>query len=106
MILYHNLLFNFIKVDHTGTPFFKLKHVRQLTQEIRKEKSKKAGLAGESLEVMQAQFASWQLSSSEADVALLLIRGRPMKEVARVRDVQEKMVQHQATSIYARSGYA
>lgn len=86
--------------------FSELKHVSQLNKEIKVEKSKTARLAGELLAVMHDQFARWELSSSEAEVALLLIKGLSMKEIASVRDVKEKTIRHQATSIYAKSGYA
>ena len=83
-----------------------LKQVKSLNKEITIEKSKTARLAGELLAVMHEQFARWGLSSSEVDVAILLIKGLSMKEIANVRDVKEKTVRHQATSIYGKSGYA
>jgi len=86
--------------------FIELKHVSQLNKEIRVEQSKTARLAGELLAVMHDQFARWALSPSEVEVAILLIKGLSMKEIADVRDVKEKTVRHQSTSIYAKSGYA
>jgi DNA-binding NarL/FixJ family response regulator len=86
--------------------FRELQHVRQLKQAIDIEKSKNARLAGELLAVIQAQFQTWQLSPSESEIALLLIKGLSMKEIAEARGVKEKTVRGQATSIYAKSGYA
>jgi DNA-binding CsgD family transcriptional regulator len=85
---------------------YEITRVRQLNQVIVQERSKTARLAGEMLEVMRGQFAIWQLSASEADVALLLIKGLSMKEIAAVRNVKEKTVRTQAASVYAKSAHA
>jgi len=85
--------------------FHELQHVKSLNKEIKHEKSKTARLAGELFSVMQSQFSQWQLSPSESNVALLLIKGLSMKEIAEARDVKEKTVRLQASSIYAKSGY-
>lgn len=54
--------------------------------------------------LIESQFAIWHLSDSERDVALLLIKGFSMKEIADVRQTHEKTVRQQATSIYKKSG--
>lgn len=84
--------------------FRELHHVKSLNKEIKQEKSKSARLAGELLAVIQDQFYQWKLTPSESDVALLLIKGLSMKEIADARKVKEKTVRLQATSIYAKSG--
>ncbi len=83
-----------------------IKHVKSLNKEVKIEKSKTARLAGELLSVMREQFSKWNLTISESEVALLLIKGLSMKEVAGARNVKEKTVRVQATAIYAKSGYA
>lgn len=55
-------------------------------------------------QMIDAQFALWHLSHSEKDVALLLIKGLSMKEVADIRNTHEKTVRQQATTIYKKSG--
>ena len=50
------------------------------------------------------QFARWQLTESERDVARLLLKGLSLKEVADVRGVSERTVRHQSLSIYRKSG--
>jgi hypothetical protein len=67
--------------------FRELRHVKSLNKEIKAEKSKTARLAGELFSVIQSEFSS-------------------MKEIADARQVKEKTVRLQATSIYAKSGYA
>jgi len=86
--------------------FRELQHVKSLTKEITIEKSKSARLAGELLQVMKEQFSKWSLTVSECEVALLLIKGLSMKEIAEVRQVKEKTVRGQATAIYAKANCA
>jgi len=86
--------------------YFEIRHVRSLGKEIKVEKSKTARLAGELLSVMKEQFSQWSLTPSESEVALLLIKGLSMKEIALARHVKEKTVRSQATNIYSKSGYA
>jgi len=85
---------------------FEIKHVKSLGTEIKVEKTKTARLAGELLLVMKEQFCLWSLTPSESEVALLLIKGLSMKEIALARNVKEKTVRSQATNIYSKSGYA
>lgn len=54
--------------------------------------------------LIDQQFSLWQLSHSEKDVALLLIKGLSMKEIAEIRNTQEKTVRQQSTMIYRKSG--
>ena len=86
--------------------YFEIKHVKSLGKEITVEKSKTARLAGELLSVMRQQFIQWKLTPSESEVALLLIKGLSIKEIALARNVKEKTVRSQATSIYSKSAYA
>lgn len=86
--------------------FRELQHVKLLNKEINVEKSKTARLAGELLQVMRGQFSIWKLTTSECEIALLLIKGLSMKEVAEARNVKEKTVRGQATAIYAKSDCA
>jgi len=83
-----------------------LKRVRQLNRAIALERSKTARLAGEMIQVIRAQFNNWELSASEAEVALLLIKGLSMKEIAEARSVKEKTVRSQAANVYAKSGHS
>ena len=86
--------------------FRELHHLRHLKFELSEERIRTARLSGELLLVMDSQFAKWGLSPSESEIALLLIKGLSMKEIAEARQVKEKTVRHQATSIYSKSGYA
>jgi DNA-binding CsgD family transcriptional regulator len=54
-------------------------------------------------EVIQHQFEQWQLTDSEQQVAMLMLKGLSFKEIATVRDTQEKTVRQQASTIYSKS---
>lgn len=59
--------------------------------------------AQEIRQLIDEQFSLWHLSHSEKDVALLLIKGFSMKEIAGFRNTHEKTVRQQATSVYKKS---
>ena len=54
--------------------------------------------------VLQSQFQDWQLTITEKQVALLLLKGLSFKEIAAVRNTLEKTVRQQASSIYKKAG--
>jgi DNA-binding NarL/FixJ family response regulator len=86
--------------------FRELRRLSLLKVELSEERIRTARLSGELLAVMRNQFVQWGLSPSESEIALLLIKGLSMKEIAEARQVKEKTIRQQATSVYAKSGYA
>ena len=50
------------------------------------------------------QFTDWKLTESEKDVALLLLKGLSLQEIASVRNTKDKTVRQQASSIYSKAG--
>ncbi len=50
------------------------------------------------------QLARWSLSPSEKEVALLLLKGLSLKEIAEIRKTAEKTVRAHSVSIYSKSG--
>ncbi len=87
------------------------RHISSLSRELLetkksyqvwKEKTKSS--AEEIRHSIDQQFSLWHLSHSEKDVALLLIIGLSMKEIAEIRQTHEKTVRQQATTIYRKSG--
>lgn len=54
--------------------------------------------------IIQEQFGEWQLTASEREVALLLLKGLSFKEIAEIRETLEKTVRQQASSVYKKSG--
>ncbi len=49
------------------------------------------------------QFEQWQLTKSEQEVAMLLLKGLSFKEISAVRDTKEKTVRQQASTIYSKA---
>lgn len=50
------------------------------------------------------QFEGWGFSKSEREVALLLLKGFSLSEIASLRDTKEKTVRQQASSLYKKAG--
>ena len=73
---------------------------------LSEEKQRTAKLTGELVAVMRSRFEEWGLTQSEGDIALLLIKGLSMKQIAEARGVKEKTVRQQAAAIYAKSDCA
>jgi len=56
--------------------------------------------------VMQKQFDQWNLTSSEQEIVVSLLKGLSFKEVAQLRSTTEKTVRQQASHVYRKSGLA
>jgi DNA-binding CsgD family transcriptional regulator len=54
--------------------------------------------------VVSQQFSEWLLTGSETEVGWLLLKGLSLKEIALLRNTQEKTVRQQASSIYKKAG--
>jgi DNA-binding CsgD family transcriptional regulator len=52
------------------------------------------------------QFERWSLSPAEREVALLLLKGLPLREVAQSRWTSERTVRQQALAVYRKAGMA
>ena len=55
-------------------------------------------------EAIDQQFLRWNLTEAESEVALLLLKGLSLKEIAQVRSTSERTVRAQARSLYGKSG--
>ncbi len=53
--------------------------------------------------VLKKQFEDWQLTQTEREVAMLMLKGLSFKEIASVRDTMEKTVRQQASTIYRKA---
>jgi DNA-binding CsgD family transcriptional regulator len=53
---------------------------------------------------IEQQFTRWNLSTAEADVGLLLLKGLGHKEIAAIRQTSERTVREQARSLYRKAG--
>lgn len=53
---------------------------------------------------IDSQFAKWNLTPAEKEVALFLLKGFSHRDVARLRDVSEATARQQARAIYKKAG--
>ncbi|GAA6206407.1 MULTISPECIES: LuxR C-terminal-related transcriptional regulator [Thalassotalea] len=53
--------------------------------------------------IIQNQFDRWALTSSEQEVAMLLLKGLSFKEMSAVRNTKEKTIRQQASTIYSKA---
>jgi DNA-binding CsgD family transcriptional regulator len=65
-----------------------------------------AKLMGELSGIIHRQFDVWQLSDAEKEVALLLLKGLSLEEIAVIRGRAEKTVRQQASAVYNKAGIA
>ncbi|MGB0938479.1 MAG: helix-turn-helix transcriptional regulator [Colwellia sp.] len=54
-------------------------------------------------EVIHTQFERWALTSSEQEIAMLLLKGFSFKDMSAVRNTKEKTVRQQASAIYSKA---
>jgi DNA-binding CsgD family transcriptional regulator len=55
-------------------------------------------------DAIETQFSRWNLTEAEREVALLLLKGLSLKEVADVRATSERTIRAQARSLYSKAG--
>lgn len=55
---------------------------------------------------IENQFARWNLTAAEAEVALFLLKGLSHKDIAGLRETSERTVREQSRSVYRKSGLA
>jgi DNA-binding CsgD family transcriptional regulator len=53
---------------------------------------------------IESQFAAWNLTTAEADVAGLLLKGASLREIAGLRRTSEATIRQQAQNVYRKSG--
>lgn len=79
---------------------------RQLRQSLADTRRLDAALQtarGSMANLLNARFAEWGLSASEAEVALFALKGFPISEIARLRNTAEGTVRSQLSQVYAKA---
>ena len=66
--------------------------------------TKSQKIASQYRAVMQKQFDAWQLTASEQDVVISMLKGLSFREIAELRETREKTVRQQASSVYRKAG--
>lgn len=67
-------------------------------------KGRSTGVVHDLNSTIKNQFVLWGLTPTETDVAFLLMKGLPFKEIAIARGSSEKTIRHHALKIYQKSG--
>jgi len=55
-------------------------------------------------EAIEDQLRRWELTDAERDVALLLLKGMSLKDIAAARGTSERTVRQQAQAVYRKAG--
>lgn len=71
-------------------------HIKNITDEMATARKQYS-------HVIHDQFESWQLTKSEQEVAMLLLKGLSFREMSMVRETKEKTVRQQASTIYSKA---
>lgn len=79
------------------------KEIQALTQSKEDFRLKSLRFSQDFSEAVAQQFVDWKLTESERDIAILLIKGLSMKEIAEDRQSKETTVRQQAASIYRKA---
>ncbi len=78
--------------------------ISRLLREHRESQDFVKVASGEFLTVIYRRFDEWQLTSSEAEIALFLIKGLSAQEIADLRETRIGTVKSQSSMIYQKSG--
>lgn len=55
-------------------------------------------------EAIERQFERWSLTEAEREVALMLLKGLSLKEIAAIRATSERTIRAQAQALYGKAG--
>jgi DNA-binding NarL/FixJ family response regulator len=80
-----------------------LTNLRKTHEQLSEVESQTAKLMGEFSKIIQTQFNEWNFTESEKEVALLMLKGLSLDEIATVRNTKEKTVRQQASSCYKKA---
>lgn len=75
----------------------------QLRTDIQKFKTASQKYVTGISDLIDQQLNDWELSKSEKEVALLLLKGLSHKEIALIRNTAEKTVRHQSGIVYSKA---
>lgn len=80
---------------------------REISKMIKRQKVLKRQVdvaSGAFAQLLAAQFEDWRLTSSEAEVAMLAIKGLSIADIARLRVTKEGTVKAQCAAVYRKAG--
>ena len=81
----------------------RLAEARAAAESWRRETEALAAGLGRAID---AQFHLWKLTDAEREVALLLLKGLSLREIAGLRETSERTVRQQSLAVYRKAGLA
>ncbi len=76
---------------------------KKLKKDLAEYKAKTKELSQGLSEKIMIQFNDWQLTKSEKDIALLLLKGLSIREISEIRATSEKTIKLHCTHLYQKS---
>jgi DNA-binding NarL/FixJ family response regulator len=77
--------------------------IHKTSQELNDTKTILQAVQGEMSEYIEEKFIEWKFTKSENEVAWLIVKGFSPKEISLTRNVHEKTIHNQLSSIYKKS---
>lgn len=85
-----------------GTAFGAMQ-MRQILNRIGQAETAMSVASGALFELIEARFQEWQLTPSEAEVALFTLKGLDIGDIAKARGAAQGTVRAQMTKVYAKA---
>lgn len=82
---------------------YEIHQSKKLKNSLVESEHKLISLKNEIADSIKAQFQVWELSSTEVEIAWLIIKGFSFNEISSFRSVTEKTVRKQAAKIYKKA---
>lgn len=106
-ILLFSLVLFILQLRSSATKSTQIKLMGTELEKLNKEKEKyrlDLGHHAQAIaDAIEVQLTNWGLTASEKDIAILLIKGLSMKEIAELRNSKESTVRQQAMAVYKKS---
>lgn len=100
---HHTLIEGIALISLTVTLFIIGFDFWRLIKENREFRSVLGMASGEFLYILSSKFHDWKLSDSEREIALLLIKGLSIQEIADIRETKPGTIKSQCSSIYRKA---
>ncbi len=78
--------------------------LRRTLELMRAQKAALVVASGALIDMIRAQFSHWGLTTAEADVAFLALKGLDVAELAELRGSAQGTIRAQLTKVYAKAG--
>ena len=100
----HTLLEAAAAISLLGGMVFLMLELRKLLERLSALDIGMRAARGEMASLIESFFEAWKLTTSERDVALLILKGLGNEDIARLRGTAAGTVRAQSTRIYAKAG--